>query len=222
MSSEVATQLEQDATKRMYERLIAARDKPKDADETVIKDLEGSRMFQDAFCCADPIYQQQIATILASKPENVTANTVGSYLYGCFQPELAVEVACTPECATGLKNPELGKCDIASYEKKGKLTKVNSVVSEEANVFLDKGETLTAEDKKVLREQGIKVATTYNRDGTSINYVLGESFNVSDPAQDVPQTTNDNSSSSTNTAWAWVWIIIAIVLIIIIALLLSR
>lgn len=220
MSSEVSTELEQDATKRMFERLMAAKDKSKDNDEIVIKDLEGARMFQDAFCCSDPIYQDQIKIILPNEPDNIGANTVASYLYGCFQDESTVEIACTPECSTGLKNPNLAPCDIASYQKSDKLIKVNSVVSEDADVFISQGSSLTKDDMAILRSQGIKVITTYNQNGNTITYTLGQSLTVEqDPA--APTQTSDNSTT-TSSGWVWVWIIIAILLIAILAVIFLR
>jgi len=222
MSSDIATQLEEDATKRMYERLIAAHDKSETYNDSIIKDIEGSRMFQNVFCCNDPIYQNQINTIIASKPDTVIDDTVGAYLYGCFQPELAVEVACTPACSNGLKNPNLKPCDIASYEKKGELIKLNSIVSEDANVFIANGNSLTNDDRRILRDQGVKVATIYTQDGNTINYVLGESIDVTqDPPTQQQQPVQDPTSSESTTSWAWFWawiiIIIVIIIIIIIA-----
>jgi hypothetical protein len=167
-------------------------------------------MFQNAFCCADPVYKEQIATIVATVPDVVTDDTVGAYLYGCFQPELAVEIACTPACANGLKNPDLTPCEIASYEKKGQLTKLNTVISEDANVFIATGNVITTDDLKTLRDQGIKVITTYNQDNNTINYILGESITTTQPDPTQSQPTN-----SSTTSWAWLWIIIAIVIIII-------
>ena len=220
--SEVATQLEHDATKQMYERLIAAQDKPVDFDDTIKRDLEGSRTFQEAFCCTDPVYTDQIAIVVASKPDVVKSDTVGEYLYGCFQPELAVEIACTPACADGLKNPDLSPCEIASYEKKhGKLTKINNVNSEDANVFIASGESLTNEDKINLQQQGVKVITTYNQDGDTINYILGESLDISQPVTSDPPP-NDSTQSGGTSGWAWVWGVIILIIIIILLVLLFR
>jgi hypothetical protein len=148
--------MEMELIKGTYERLIPAHNKSKD-DETIQPDILESKAFQEQYCCEDKIYLEQINNVVASKPEIIAPNTVGSYLYGCFQPELAIEIACTPECATGLKNPKLDACDIASYHKKGTLTKVNMVNSEEANIFIAHGEILTLEDKNLLLSHGIKV-----------------------------------------------------------------
>lgn len=226
MSSEVVTQLEQEATKRMYERLIAARDKSKTADESVIRDLEGSRMFQDAFCCTDPIYKEQIDIIKSTLPDVVHDDTVGEHLYGCMQPELAVEIACTPACADrGLINPDLAPCELASYEKKGGvLKKINGVSSNEAHIFIASrlpqgNDELTNTDRNLLRSQGIKVITTYNQDGDTINYVLGESIDLTQP-DPTPQPPPPEETTSAN--WGWGLLVIAIVVIIIMALVLGR
>lgn len=214
MSSVVITQLEQEATKLMYERLIASRDKSKTADESIIRDFEGSRMFQDVFCCNDPIYKEQIERVKATLPDSVNDDTVGEHLYGCMQPELSVDIACTPACADGgLINPNLEPCKMASYEKKdGELKKINNVSSDEAHVFITSNETLALADRNELLEQGIKVITTYNQDGDTINYVLGETIDLkqqdSKPQDPPEQTTTSN--------WAWILLIIAIVIIIII------
>jgi len=217
MSTEVSTQLEQDAIKRMYERLIAARDKSKPFDDSITKDIEGSRMFQEAFCCTDPIYKEQVATIAATTPNIVIDDTVGSYLYGCFQPELTVEISCTPACANGIKNPNLTPCEIASYEKKGQLNKLNNVVSEDANIFIATGNTLTQEDLKSLFSQGVKVITIYKQDGNTINYILGESLNIT---QEDPTDSPPAYESTNGTGWVWMWIAIAIALLIIIMIIL--
>lgn len=210
MSSEVITKLEQEATKLMHERLIAARDKSKTADESIILDLDGSRMFQDAFCCNDPIYKEKIERVKATIPDVVHDDTVGEHLYGCMQPELAVEIACTPACADGgLINHDLEPCELASYEKKdGALKKLNNVSSDEAHVFIASNETLTLADRNELRAQGIKIITTYNQDGDTID------LTQEDPQPPPEQTTTAN--------W-WIFLIIAIVIIIVImAIALSR
>jgi hypothetical protein len=216
MSLDIATQLEQEATKRMYERLILSRDKSNVYDDSIIKDIEGSRMFQNVFCCNDPVYSNQIDTIIKSKPNIVIDDTVGSYLYGCFQPELAVAVACTPACSNGLKNPNLKPCEMASYEKKGNLVKINTVTGDEANVFIANGNSFTNDDRKILRDQSIKVATLYTQDGKSINYVLGESVDVTkDQPVQQPVQQPESTQSTQSSAWFWSWIIIVIVIIII-------
>ena len=227
MSSEVVTQLEQEATKRMYERLIAAKDKSKTFDENIKRDLEGSHMFQDAFCCSDPIYTEQINIIKASVPDVVKADTIGEHLYGCFQPELAVEIACTPACADGgLKNPDLSPCEIASYQKTKdglkKLTDASGEFQQEANVFINTGAKITSADRQQLRNDGIKIITTYDRDHDTINYVLGESIDIT---QDEPESVQDqtNTSSTSTANWVWIlWIVLIILAIIAIIYIISR
>lgn len=217
MSSEVATQLEQDATKRMYERLIIAYDKSLDFDETIKRDLEGSRIFQEAFCCTDPVYKEQMEIIKTSKPDIINNDTVGSYLYSCFQPESAVEITCTPACINGLKNPDLVSCDVMAYEKKnGILNKLNIVITDYAYVFIATGETITASDRAILNHDGITLITIYNQDGTTINYIPGESINLE--SSDLAQQSDQVQSTSTpnNWTWAWVWILIALIILVII------
>lgn len=223
MSSEVITQLEHEATKRMYERLIAAKDKSKTFDENIKRDLEGSHMFQDAFCCADPIYTEQINIIKETLPDVVDADTVGEHLYGCFQPELSIEIACTPACADGgLKNPDLSPCEIASYRKTQnglkKLTDGSGEFKHEANVFIDLGAKITSADRLQLRNDNIKIITTYHQDHGHINHILGENIDIT---QDEP--VNQTSSTSSSSDWLWIiWIILIILVIIAIIYLISR
>ncbi|CAH6418169.1 Hypothetical protein HVR_LOCUS44 [uncultured virus] len=221
----LSTELEHDAIKQMYQRLIVAHDKPIDFDDTIKRDIEGSRTFQEAFCCTDPIYKEQIEIIKAGNPNTAIDGTVGSYLYGCFQPELAVEIGCTPACAdgiNGLKNPDLANCEIASYEKssygsnKGKLIKLNKITSEDANLFMGSGESLTSNDKALLVQDGVKVITIYNQDENTINYVLGESIDVTQPDSPNADQPPPSSSSTTN---GWVWFLGIVVIIVIILLL---
>lgn len=223
---EVATQLEHDTTKQMYQRLIDARDKPIDSDDTIKRDIEGSRTFQETFCCTDPVYKEQIEIIKSTQPNTVIDKTVGAYLYGCFQPELAVEISCTPACAdgvNGLKNPDLSSCELASYEKNrdGILVKLNGINSEDANLFLASNQSLTKDDKAVLVQDGVKITTIYNQDGNTINYILGESIDVSQPTPtDSNQPTTNSSGNS--SGWGWVWLIIIIIIIILLVALALR
>jgi len=210
----------QEAIKEMYQRLIAARDKPIDADESIIKDIATSRKFQEDYCCSDPFYKEQIEIIKGTLPDTVTNGTVGSYLYGCLQPELAVEIGCTPACSMGLKNPDLAACDIVSYEKKdGNLQKLNNLNTEDANVFITGNEQITYEDRQQLRNDGVKVITIFKQDGSSINYVLGESINLEAPENTYPPP---SEGTTTTYGWGWVWFILAIILIIILVIALFR
>ncbi len=220
MSSEIITQLEQDATKNMYDRLIASRDKNiKNLENfnSVNLDLQGSRMFQEAFCCDDPLYKEQIQIIKSTIPNIVKDDTVGKYLYGCFLPESVVEISCTPSCIDGgLKNPELSSCDIASYEKRGILKKLNEIHSDEAYVFIATGNELTVVDRKELYRQGIKIITVYQQEGTNINYVPGQTMNVMG-SENV--TITNTVTETTNTSnWVWAWVLLATLLIIIIVI----
>ena len=208
--------------KQVYERLIVSHDKALDHDETIKRDIETSRTFQDTFCCDNPAYIEQINVIKAQKSNIITNNTVGAYLFACFQPELAVEIACTPACAEGLKNPDIEPCELASYKKSnGKLIKVNTLISEDANIFIEGDESLNQADKTTLQKDGVKIISIYTQDGTSINYILGESINISETPTEAPTQTPTQQETTTNN-WAWVWIIAVIILIIIIALILAR
>lgn len=218
MSTQVVTQLEQDAVKRMYERLIASKDQSKTANESIIRDLEGSQMFQDAFCCNDPTYKEQIMLIRTTVPNNVRDDTVGEHLYGCFQSELAIEIACTPACADGgLINPDLTPCDLASYEKKGGiLKKLNDISTDEAHVFIATGNELTLEDRNELRRQGIKIITIYDQDDDTINYILGETIDITQ-SEPIPPPNPSQEQQTNTTSWAWILLIIAIIIVVIIA-----
>jgi len=201
-----------DDIKQTYERLISEHDKPLDFNDTIKKDIMVSQKFQETFCCSNPVYIQQIDTIKATRPSVVVDNTVGAYLYGCFQPELAVEIACTPACTTGLKNPDLVKCDIAAYEKKDdKFVKLNDIKSEDANVFIAKDQIIKEADRAVLKEDGVKVITTYKQDGTTINYILGESYDITQPVQSPPP---EGVSTTTTTSYGWLWILIIIAIVV--------
>ena len=221
MSTQVVTQLEQDAIKRMYDRLIAAKDQSKAANESVIADLKGSQMFQDAFCCNDPIYKDQIALIKSTLPDIVYDDTIGEHLYGCFQPELAVDIACTPACSDGgLINPDLAPCDLASYEKKGDtLKKLNNISTNEANVFITTGSELTLSDRNDLRAQGVKIITIYDQDDNTINYILGETLDITQPEQTLPSAppSSESTTTITTTNWAWILLIIGIIIVIMVA-----
>lgn len=219
MSSEIVTQLEQDATKRMYQRLVAVHDKSKTANENIIKDLEGSRMFQEAFCCDDPIYNEQIETIKATMPNVINDDTVGEYLYGCFQPEVVVEIACTPSCADGgLKNPNLTPCDLASFEKKGTLRRLNDIVSKDAHVFIASNNVITQDDIVQLYNNGVKTVITYTQDGDSINYILGEVNNIKEPNfksdPNPTQSPTEVNDTTTTSSWGWLWLIIIVIFVI--------
>ena len=213
----MSEEVDQVAIREMYQRLIAARDKPIDADDTIKNDIEASRKFQDALCCVNPFYREQTAIVKASMPDNITSGTVGAYLYGCFLPELAVEIGCTPDCANGLKNPDLDACDIASYEKKqGALRKLNDVNTEEADVFLAIDEQVTSADHQQLKQDGIKVITIFNQDGNNINYILGESINLDQPENSQPAPPGE--TTTTTGGWGWIWFILVIIIIIALAI----
>lgn len=208
------------STKQLYERLIAARNQSKTANPSVIADLVASKSFQDTHCCSHPVYLEQITVMKATLPDVVIDDTVGEHLYGCFQPELAVEIACTPGCADGgLYNPDLTPCDLASYEKKDEFRKLNDIVSDEAHLFIATGNEFTVDDRRVLRGQGIKVVTTYNQDGNTINYILGETINI-EREQPVP-TPGAPPINTTDGTWVWL-IIVAVLVILFIVLLWTR
>lgn len=213
---------DQDAIKEMYQRLIGKLDQYVDATEDIKKDISLSREFDKNYCCSDPFYKEQIEVIKGTLPDNVTNGTVGAYLYGCMQPELAVEIGCTPACSTGLRNPDVSQCDIASYEKKnGVLTKLNNVTTEEANVFITGNEEITSENRQQLLQDGIKVITIYNQDGDSINYILGESINLEEP-ENPPTPPPPPPEETTPTYWGWIWFVLAIIIVIILVVALFR
>jgi len=218
MSSEIVD-MEQDDIKCMFERLISNRDKLLSEDDQILKDIEESKDFQSAFCCSDPIYKQQISSIISSNPDIINKNTVGAYLYSCFQPETVVEIGCVPSCITGLKNPNISSCEMNTYEKneKGELIKLHTVVGDDANVFMASGQTITKSDKQILYNHGIKVITTYKQDTTTINYILSDSIPTDSPPIEPPQQhilTNINY-------WAYIWLIISAVIVIFIGFFLT-
>lgn len=207
--------IDQEAIKQLYQRLITNKDKPID-DENIRKDIEESRKFQRDYY-DNEFYKKEIDSIKSTMPSNIIDDTVGSYLYGCFQPELVIDIACTPACSSGLKNPELAPCDVASYEKKqGILTKLNSNKTENADIFITGNERITNEDRQQLQKDGVKIITTFTQDGESIDYILGESINL-EAVDDVPQPADTNP---TTYGWGWIIFIIAIIIIVILAVVL--
>ena len=208
---------DREAIRQLYRRLIEKRDKRIDGDEDIGRDIENSRNFQENYCCSDSFYLEQIDMVKQSLPDNIISGTVGSYLYACFLPELAVEIGCTPDCIKGLKNPNLEGCNIASYEKRGgNVKKLNDVRSEEADVFIASGEKIDREDRNILRQDGVKVITLYNQDGDTINYILGESINLDQPEPPTPSPSPSplpSPPTTDQTAWGWVWIVIIILII---------
>jgi len=206
--------IDQEAIKQMYQRLISERDQSIDATESIIQDIAASRKFQDTYCCSDPFYKEQIQIIKGTLPENVINGTVGSYLYGCLQPELAVEIGCTPSCSSGLRNPDVPLCDISSYEKKnGTLSNLNTINTEDANIFITGNEQLTNQDIQQLRQNGVKIITIFTQDGNTINYILGESINLDEPYN--PSPPPPPQENPTYYGWGWIWLILVIIVIII-------
>lgn len=203
---DVSTELEHDATKKMFERLILDKDKSINHNDTIKRDIEGAKTFQEVFCCSDPLYKKQIEQIQKVKNKKVKNGTVAAFLHGCFESESSVEVSCTPACATGLRNPELKPCGIPSYEKKnGKLHKLNNIKGDEANVFLAHNEELTMKDKEKLHEQGIRTITVYDQLEDSIKYELNQSY-ATVQNNVVSDTTNNNLNG-------WFWIILLLIVI---------
>lgn len=199
-----------------YQRLIASRDKALDANESIKADIRESRAFQDEFCCNTEIYRDQIAIVAASKPNIVIEDTVGSYLYACFQPELAVKVACTPSCTTGLKNPDLPDCTTPSYEKKaGQLKKLNNITGDIADVYLASGQSITQGDREALVRDNVRLITIYEQDGETIDYILGETIDVTQPP---PQP----NPPVTPTGWIWLALIVLIVVILLLVVFANR
>lgn len=216
MSSEVTTKLELDAVKDAFTRLIAARDMATDATEQIKSDMDMARMFQETHTCDDSEYQDIQAYVKQQynqlPPSTIISGTVGAYLFSCLQASAVIDAICTPDCANGFHDCDATACDLASYHKiNGKIVKLNAVATEDANVFLANGEGITREDREILRRDGVKVITTYTQDGNTINYILGESNDITQPDPE-PQPNPTPSTSG----WAWLWIILGIIAIIII------
>lgn len=197
----------------IYARLIKSSDEWIDSSEAIKEDIKNSKRFQERFCC-DNVYKREIEIIRLANSTHIIDETVGSYLYGCFQPEIVVEIACTPSCVNGVKNPDIEDCQIASYEKRaGKITKLNQINSEDGNLFVINGQTITQDDKNFLLNDGITVITIYNQDGNTINYVLGESIDLTGSIS-VIESSNDNKING----WYWLLGIMGIIIISILIL----
>jgi hypothetical protein len=221
LSGNPSDSLEHEATRRMYQRLVTSHDKSLNYNDIIKRDIEGSRTFQDVFCCDDPIYTDQIEIIKLNQPSTVIADTVGSYLYGCFQPEKEVEVICTPACIKGLRNPKtIEDCSFPVYEKKDNLlTKLNVVAgNNQGLVFVASGQTVTAEDIKLLQKD-VQTITTYLQDENTLNYQLGETLDLNSTSTLATADTSTTTEEPSN--WIWVWVIIVVILIILFVLMLS-
>lgn len=199
---------------QVHERLVANANDPIDAHSV---DVALSRQFVEQRCCSDPEYLTEVTYIKSNIPSTVNEGTVASYLYGCFQPEISVEIACTPACSTGFKNPSLANCSTPSYQKKNDmLIKLNDVNDTTADIFIDNGQNLNSDDYTQLKNDGIKTANLYYQDGNTINYVLN---GVADVENGVP---SDNPPPDNSQNWAWILIIIIIIAILLIVIAVTR
>lgn len=191
----------------VIDRLIQVYDKPLDFNETVIKDLEIVRAMKQ-------IDKSEIQK-LSHVPDIINSNTVGSYLYSCFQEETVVEVACTPECSNGIKNPNMIPCDVVSYHKSSiGLIKLNTLSTEDGNVFIESNQWLNKDDIKKIRDDGVKVITIYNQDGNTINYKLDNTYNIS-----IPRDITNNVVLNYNNDNSWIWGVLLFIIVIIISVL---
>jgi hypothetical protein len=190
------------------------------ANPQIISDLSTLKQFKVENCCTGTTYQDQVNQIQQSVPDVVNQNTVGSYLYACFQPAIAIPVACTPECTNGFTNPKLSPCNNPSYQKiDGKLVKINDINGPDANIFLAPGEKTTNEDRALLKAAGVQTATKYAQSNDSINYVLGETIDVNQPE---PVPPPPPPPPTTYYYWSWLWLILLIIVIIGIVMLFVR
>lgn len=219
MDSDLATRLEKDAVDQMFVRLIQAEAEPLNGNEAIARDLAGAHLFEEAFCCNDPIYEAQIRRLQTSAPTKVMDGTVGAYLYGCFINSPAVEVACTPDCVYGISNPNLPPCELSSYQKRAqKLTRLNLKATEDANIFIQTGEYLTPEDHAQLFLDGVRVITIFHQIQSSIDYSLGQSMvvmptHLSDATNSESVTTTSNTDPTSDQAWWW-WGLVVLILVI--------
>lgn len=210
---------QQDTIQQVIARLIAVQTQPIGATDTIKNDINTLKSFQDAYCCASPEYLAEIAAVRNSVPNTVTQGTVGEYLYGCFQPELVGQIACTPACVNGLKNPDLQACNVPSFVKtNGTITKINEVMGNTGNLYLAAGQVYTEADRQYLLSEGLQSVTVYSQDGANVTYILGETADLNQPVTQQPAPTNTNAT----WAWGWIWLVIIIIIVIILAIFLAR
>lgn len=202
---------------QVYTRLIAAKDMPIDSPE-VIDDMAASYIFQQHK--DNLIYNEQLDEIYKTCPEIVLNGTVGAHLYGCVQSENISHVACSPSCIDGLKKSNIKECDTPAYKKeKFRLIKLNEIKGETARIFVVNGQKLTTGDKTLLMNHGIKHITTYDQDNNTINYMTGETLDLSITNFDEPVHRSQNTG---RTNYAWAWILGILIALIIITVLLVR
>lgn len=198
--------------RNIHSRLSTASSLPVDTEEYV-NDIIASREFSDNYCCNTPEYLTEIEILKTTTPSVVSKNTIGSYLYGCFQPELAIDIKCTPECITGLRNPTFDKCQLPVYQKiNGDLVLISKgEENSNALVFLNEDTVLSSEDQEYLYNQNVRQVTLNYRDGNTINYLLGETVNIDDEPE--PEN-NVASTAPQNYYWGWLLLIILIIILV--------
>lgn len=155
--------------KQVYNKLLNHHDKP--INHNIIKSH------------LDQLSTQDLSHVIRStdQPDIITSNTIGAYLWGCFQPELATSIACTPACINAVSNPKLQSCKVNVYEKRlNKLTKLYHNETSHANIYLASNQLLNNQDVKQLLKDGITSGTLYYQDNNTINYIMGDSFDLSD------------------------------------------
>lgn len=192
--------------RNIHTRLANAATLPIDTPEYK-NDIDISREFSNNYCCNSPEYITEIELLRSNTPSVVNKDSIGSYLYGCFQPELAIDIKCTPECITGLNNPTYSECESPVYQKiDDKLVLIGEGNSgSQALVFLEENNMFTAEDQEFLYDQGIRRVTLNYRDGNTINYLLGETVDIEDePVEDEP----------VQQTYYWGWILLFLIIII--------
>jgi hypothetical protein len=201
---------------QIFERLLQAHTQPQKGNDIIVQDLGDVRTFDDQFSRANPLYQAQIEWLRTNTPLSIEADTVGAYLFGCFATSNVVEVACTPECVSGISNPNLPPCELVAYHKRDhKLIRLNNKTTEDANIFIQTGQYLTSEDHAQLFLDGVRVITIFHQQDATINYKLGKSMvvvptNVSTLTEAEPIST---PTTTTETQEWWWWALVAVILV---------
>lgn len=193
----------------VHRRLIESSGKQL-TDPSIQKDLELSKNFKTQHCCSSQIYLDEMNFINQNIPPTINQNTVGSYLYGCFLPDITINIECTPECSNGLTNPQHDICQFPTYEKSdNQLININEGSGSNALLFLPYGSTITNADILLLKNNGVKVVSIYTRDENTIDYVFNKTSNV-DELEETPAT----QQPPPPTSYAWLWWLLFIILVI--------
>lgn len=206
----------------VFSRLLQAQNMSIDANDQIKADMQRAREFQKSQTCESQEYkdiaQYLVAEYNRNPPVNIRTGTVGEYLFACITPSTAINVKCTPNCINNaFFSCGNGGCNSSpSYHKNGdNIVKLNDVTSEDVYLFLIPGQTFTLKDRTYFANNGVKTVTIYNRDGETINYVRGETIDVTapPPADQVVQP---------GWGWGWLWIVIIIILVLMIVAFLAR